>query len=81
MHWRQTNPEWAALSQQIGHVNQTSLASIAQAGITIGWGSGGLLFILLGLAGCLSGDLAGDLVGALAGDLTGGLCLAGCLAG
>jgi hypothetical protein len=77
IHWRQTNPECAALSKQIGQVNQTSLASMAHAGISIGWACGGLLFILLGLAGCLAGDLAGDLVG----DLAGGLCLAGCLAG
>ena len=48
-------------------------ASMAQAGMFIGWVSGGLLYTLLGLADCLSGDLAGDLTA----DLVGGLCLAG----
>jgi hypothetical protein len=43
MHCRHTNPECAALSKQIEQVNQISLASIAHAGITIGWGNGGLL--------------------------------------
>jgi hypothetical protein len=55
-HWRQTNPECDPLSKQRGQVNQMSLASIAQAGMFIGWVSGGLLYILLG---CLAGDLAG----------------------
>jgi hypothetical protein len=43
MHCRHTNPECAALSKQIGQVNHISLASIAHAGINIGWGNGGLL--------------------------------------
>ena len=56
-HCKQTNPECEALSQHIGQVNQTSSASIAHAGIHMGWGCGGLRILVLtgDLAGCLAG--------------------------
>ena len=49
------------------------MASIAHAGINIGWDNGGLLYsgLLLGLAGGVAGDLSGELC--LSGDLVGGL--------
>jgi hypothetical protein len=56
-HCRQTNPEWEPLSIHNGQVNHTSSASMAHAGIFIGWVSSGLR--ILGLADCLTGDLAG----------------------